>query len=123
MALQGQALTTVAAQLWAGITESRAKLIGLLQGATLRSAADMHALVEEIQAYIAALDTVHGTPEQSLADALGVDATEVRATSLVAPAPAAIDPATVVPPGIPARPPEPEPIDDINSIDRGLQHG
>lgn len=123
MALQGQALTTVAAQLWAGITESRAKLISLLQGANLRSAADMHALVEEIQAYIAALDTVHCTPEQSLADALGVDATEVRATSLVAPTPAASYWATVAPPGIPARPPELEPIDDISSIDRGLQHG
>ena len=121
MALQGQALTTVAVQLWAGIETSRAKLIGLLQGATLRSAAEMHALVEEIQAYIVALDTVHGTPEQTLADALGVDAGEIKATSLVAPAPAAVDPATVVPPAplaisITARPAE----SDISSIDRGL---
>ena len=83
MALQEKALGTVSSQLWAGINVARNQLVTLLQEGSnqdLRDTAHHHALVEEIRAYIDALDilhTVEDAGQKAVAEALGVDPSEV----------------------------------------------
>ena len=104
MALQEKALGTVSSQLWAGINAARNQLVVLLQegpNQDLRDTAQHHALIEEIRAYIDALDilhTVEDAGQKAVADALGVSVDEVKASQ-----PGASGPA-----------------DDISSINRGI---
>ena len=105
MALQEKALGTVSSQLWAGINTARKQLVGLLQGDGLRSTTEQHALIEEIRAYIDALDilhTVEDAGQKAVADALGVSVSEVVATSGA------------------GQPGASGPADDISSISRGI---
>ena len=105
MALQEKALGTVSSQLWSGINAARNQLVVLLQegpSQDLRDTAQHHALIEEIRAYIDALDILHTAEDagqKAVADALGVSVDEV----VVASQPGASGPA-----------------DDINSISRGI---
>ena len=83
MALHEKALGTVSSQLWAGINTARNQLVTLLQGDGLRSTAEQHAVIEEIRAYIDALDilhTVEDAGQKAVAEALGVDPSEVVAS-------------------------------------------
>ena len=83
MALHEKALGTVSSQLWAGINTARNQLVTLLQGDGLRATAEQHALVEEMRAYIDALDilhTVEDAGQKAVAEALGVDPSEVVAS-------------------------------------------
>ena len=83
MALQEKALGTVTSQLWAGINAARNQLVASLQGDGLRATDEHHALIEEIRAYIDALDilhTVEDAGQKAVADALGVDPSEVVAS-------------------------------------------
>ena len=80
MALHEKALGTVSSQLWAGINTARNQLVASLQGDGLRATAEHHALIEEIRAYIDALDilhTVEDAGQKAVAEALGVDPSEV----------------------------------------------
>ena len=105
MALHEKALGTVSSQLWAGINNARNQLVTLLQegpAGDLRATAEQHALIEEMRAYIDALDilhTVEDAGQKAVAEALGVSVDEV----VVASQPGASGPA-----------------DDISSISRGI---
>lgn len=61
---QDKSLDTVTALLWKGITDARAKLTTQLQGDGLRAAGALHDTIDEIQAYISALDVLHSTSSQ-----------------------------------------------------------
>jgi hypothetical protein len=84
--MQDKALDTVTALLWKGITDARAKMTDQLQGDGMRDAATLHDTIDEIQAYIAAIDIVRGAPEQDLAEPVAApEVVEQTAPTPVAP--------------------------------------
>jgi hypothetical protein len=102
--MQDKALDTVTALLWKGITDARAKMTDQLQGDGMRDAATLHDTIDEIQAYIAAIDIVRGTPEQALAGPVAAPEVVEQASPPVSPQPAAFIAATAFTPPLAASP-------------------